>query len=104
MPTDSNAFMSEWKGKELPAVVEQVKDGSTIRARLLLPDGDHQVVNLALAGVRASRATVKAGETGESFGEEVRTLLSSLGVWPPGLHVRIYRASSSPSPASSSAR
>lgn len=72
MPTDSHAFMGEWRGKELDALVEQVKDGSTLRARLLLPDGDHNVVNLALAGVRASRASTKPGETAEPYGEEVR--------------------------------
>jgi hypothetical protein len=70
MPVDSQAFMSEWRGKELDGIVEQVKDGSTMRVRLLLPEGDHQVVNLALAGVRASRASGKPGETSEPFGEE----------------------------------
>lgn len=71
MPVDSHAFMGEWRGKTLEALVEQVKDGSTIRARLLLPDGDHQVVNLALAGVRANRASVKPGEAAEPAGEDV---------------------------------
>jgi staphylococcal nuclease domain-containing protein 1 len=72
MPVDSAAFMAEWRGTPLDAVVEQVKDGSTLRVRLLLPEGDHQVVNLALAGVRAARAAGKPGETSEPLGEEVR--------------------------------
>jgi staphylococcal nuclease domain-containing protein 1 len=70
MPVDSTAFMNEWKGQSLDGIVEQVKDGSTLRVRLLLPEGDHQVVNLALAGVRAARASGKPGETSEPFGEE----------------------------------
>jgi staphylococcal nuclease domain-containing protein 1 len=70
MPVDSAAFMAEWRGTPLDAVVEQVKDGSTLRVRLLLPEGDHQVVNLALAGVRAARAAGKPGETSEPLGEE----------------------------------
>lgn len=70
MPVDSAAFMTEWKGQSLDGIVEQVKDGSTLRVRLLLPEGDHQVVNLALAGVRAARTSGKPGETSEPFGEE----------------------------------
>ncbi|EIN12033.1 transcription factor [Punctularia strigosozonata HHB-11173 SS5] len=72
MPTDSHAFISEWKGKELDAIVEQVKDGSTVRVRLLLPDGDHQFANIALAGVRSPRAAGKQGETSEQWGEEAK--------------------------------
>jgi endonuclease YncB( thermonuclease family) len=55
-----------------PALVEQVRDGSTLRVRLFMPDGDHQLVNIALAGVRCARATSKQGEPSEPWGEEVR--------------------------------
>lgn len=50
--------------------MEQVKDGSTLRVRLLLPDGDHQFVNLTLAGVKSPRAVNKPEETPEQYGEE----------------------------------
>ena len=53
------------------ALVEAVKDGSTLRVRLLMPEGEHQFINLALAGVRAPRAAAKQGEQSEPFGEEV---------------------------------
>lgn len=53
------------------AIVEQVKDGSTLRVRLLMPDGEHQFINLALAGVRCARAASKQGEPSEPWGEEV---------------------------------
>ena len=55
----------------LLGLVEQVKDGSTLRIRLIMPDGDHQFVNIALAGVRSSRVGSKPGETTEPWGEEV---------------------------------
>ena len=92
MPTDSQAFISEWKGKPIDgefavvlwfsglrlhvgnnlAVVEQVKDGSTVRVRLLMPDGEHQFINLSLAGVRSPRVSAKPGEVSEPWSEEVR--------------------------------
>lgn len=89
MPTDSQAFITEWKGKPIDgkhvlstpdhlvahflqlAIVEQVKDGSTLRVRLLLPEGDHQLVNITLAGVRSPRCANRPEETTEPFGEEV---------------------------------
>ncbi|KAK7053364.1 hypothetical protein VNI00_003990 [Paramarasmius palmivorus] len=77
MPTDSQAFVNEWKGKNIDAIVEQVRDGSTLRVRLLLPEGDHQIVNIALAGVRCARASSKQGETAEPWGEEAKFFTES---------------------------
>jgi staphylococcal nuclease domain-containing protein 1 len=37
-----------------------------------MPDGEHQIINLALAGVRSARASSKQGEPSEPWGEEVR--------------------------------
>lgn len=54
-----------------PAIVEQVRDGTTVRVRILMPDGDHQIVNIALAGVRSARVSSKQGEPSEAWGEEV---------------------------------
>jgi staphylococcal nuclease domain-containing protein 1 len=62
----------------LTAIVEQVRDGTTLRTRLLMPDGDHQVVNIALAGVRSPKASAKQGETSEPWGEEVSLVYSLL--------------------------
>lgn len=36
-----------------------------------MPDGDHQIVNIALAGVRSARASSKQGEPSDPWGEEV---------------------------------
>ncbi|KAJ7076400.1 hypothetical protein B0H15DRAFT_925222 [Mycena belliarum] len=77
MPTDSQAFVSEWKGKSLDAIVEQVRDGTTLRVRLLMPDGEHQIVNIALAGVRSARTSSKQGEPSEAWGEEAKFFTES---------------------------
>ncbi|KAG1815960.1 uncharacterized protein BJ212DRAFT_1447023 [Suillus subaureus] len=77
MPTDSQAFVSEWKGKSIDALVEQVRDGSTLRARLLMPDGEHQIVNIALAGVRCARTSPKQGEPSEPWAEEAKFFTES---------------------------
>lgn len=51
--------------------MEQVRDGSTVRVRLLMPEGDHQFVNIALAGVRCPKTSGKLGEPSEQWGDEV---------------------------------
>ncbi|KAI0344602.1 transcription factor [Trametopsis cervina] len=77
MPTDSHAFITEWKGKPIDAIVEQVKDGSTLRVRLLLPDGDHQFANITLAGVRSPRVANRPEESTEPHGEEAKWFTES---------------------------
>ncbi|KAI0661175.1 transcription factor [Cubamyces menziesii] len=77
MPTDSQGFLAEYKGQPIDGLVEQVKDGSTLRIRLLMPDGDHQFVNIALAGVRCPRVASKQGEASEQWGEEAKFFTES---------------------------
>ncbi|KAI0051169.1 transcription factor [Auriscalpium vulgare] len=78
MPLDSQAFITEWKGKSIDAVVEGVRDGSTLRIRLIMPeDGEHQFINLTLAGVRSARAASKQGEPSEPWGEEAKFFTES---------------------------
>lgn len=36
-----------------------------------MPEGEHQFVNIALAGVKSARAASKQGEPSEPWGEEV---------------------------------
>ena len=55
----------------LLALVEQVRDGTTVRVRLYLPDDVHQFANIALAGAKSNRASAREGETAEQWGEEV---------------------------------
>ncbi|KAH7888601.1 hypothetical protein F5I97DRAFT_1853998 [Phlebopus sp. FC_14] len=77
MPPNSQAFVSEWKGKSIDALVEQVRDGSTLRVRLFMPDGEHQMVNIALAGVRCARTSSKLGEVSEPWAEEAKFFTES---------------------------
>jgi len=58
MPADPHAFINEHKGKDIDgmhtlvglplisAIVEQVRDGTQVRVRLLLDDHTHQFINL----------------------------------------------------------
>lgn len=57
-------------------IVENVRDGTSLRVRLLMPDGDHRIVNITLAGVKSPRAAAKPGEASEPLGEEVGSLVA----------------------------
>ncbi|KAF8638063.1 hypothetical protein AX16_010695 [Volvariella volvacea WC 439] len=77
MPVDSAAFLTEWKGKNIEGTVEQVRDGTTLRIRLLLSPEEHQIANIQLAGVKSPRASSKQGEASEQFGEEAKFFTES---------------------------
>ncbi|KAH9448966.1 hypothetical protein MJO29_009850 [Puccinia striiformis f. sp. tritici] len=82
MPEDPAAFLSEYKGKNLDAVIENVSNGTTVRARLLLSPNQHQLVTLTMAGVRSPRSRQYSPQTqadnstaaneGEPFGDEAK--------------------------------
>ena len=65
------AFTSTTKLNIQLALVESVRDGTTLRVRLFMPDGEHQFVNITLAGARSPRVASKQGETSEPYGDEV---------------------------------
>ncbi|KAG9221028.1 hypothetical protein CCMSSC00406_0002372 [Pleurotus cornucopiae] len=77
MPEDSQGFLTEWKGKSIDGIVEHVRDGTNMRVRLLMPDGEHQIVNIALAGVRSPRTSSKQGEPSEQWSEEAKFFTES---------------------------
>ncbi|KXN85362.1 hypothetical protein AN958_11462 [Leucoagaricus sp. SymC.cos] len=77
MPENTQAFLSEWKSKNIDGIVEQVRDGSNLRVRLLLPTGDHQFINISMAGVRCPRTSSKQGEPSEQWGEEAKFFTES---------------------------
>ncbi len=62
------------------ALVESVRDGSTVRVRLMLPNDVHQIINLSLAGVRSPKASGREGEITEPWGEEVSQKAGSPGL------------------------
>lgn len=81
MPEDTAAFLAEWKGKPIESIVEQVRDGSMLRVRLLLSSTHQQMINLSLAGIKAPRVTGGGGasptDASEPFGEEAKFFVES---------------------------
>ncbi|KAL7747929.1 hypothetical protein RI367_006676 [Sorochytrium milnesiophthora] len=80
---DATAFLNAHKGKPLDAIVEQVRDGSTYRLMLVLPNAAksspvHQYINVMLSGVKAPTFKVNiAGQDDviEPFAEEAKTFV-----------------------------
>lgn len=102
MPADPQAFLKEWKDQMIDAIVEQVRDGSTLRVRLLLSDALHQIISITLAGVKCPKFG-RDNEPNEQFAEEV-------GSTPPNtpflMHIAFlgqvfHRISTSPATCSS---
>jgi hypothetical protein len=92
-----------------PAIVESVRDGTTLRVRLFMPDGEHQFVNITLAGARSPRAASRQGETSEPLGDEVscvnaqRVLLGCANSLTPNGVGKIFHRIASSSTGSQSA-
>ncbi|WVQ78068.1 hypothetical protein IAT38_000149 [Cryptococcus sp. DSM 104549] len=75
MPTDPHSFIAEHKDEEIDAIVEQVRDGTHLRVRLLLDEHNHQFINLVLAGAKSPRASsARDGDASnaEPWGEEAK--------------------------------
>ncbi|WWD01433.1 hypothetical protein V866_008377 [Kwoniella sp. B9012] len=75
MPSDPHAFVAEHKDNDIDAIVEGVRDGTQLRVRLLLDEGNHQFINLVLAGAKAPRASSgRDNDTSstEPWGEEAK--------------------------------
>jgi staphylococcal nuclease domain-containing protein 1 len=82
---DARVFLEEHRGKAIDAIVEQVRDGSTLRVQLIYPgsgpnDWIHQYVVLLLSGIKAP--VVRTGipgvaDTVEPFGEEAKFFVES---------------------------
>ena len=66
----ASCVLTDFRGPHA-AIVEHVRDGSTVRVRLFLSDDEHQFVNVAMAGVKTPRVSTKLGEPSEQWGEEV---------------------------------
>lgn len=71
-------FVHDYKSKTLVGLVEQVRDGSNVKIRLLLSNDNHQYINLSLLGVRSPK--IKRDdliEEGEEFGEQSKLYVES---------------------------
>ncbi|KAJ1967855.1 hypothetical protein IWQ62_001594 [Dispira parvispora] len=81
---DPQAFLDKYRGKRLDAIVEQVRDGSTLRLLVYLPDREdveeYQAVTVFLSGIKSP--IVRKGVPGlddlvEPFGEEAKFFVES---------------------------
>jgi staphylococcal nuclease domain-containing protein 1 len=70
----SRCFPTNLRILSFLAIVESVRDATTLRVRLLMPEGEHQFVNVTLAGARSPRAASKQGETSEPWADEVSNI------------------------------
>ena len=55
---DARQLVEEYRGKKIKAVVENVRDGSTVRAFLMPSDGQFYHVTIMLSGVRVSQSAI----------------------------------------------
>lgn len=80
-PADLKNFLSTYQNKSILAVVEQVRAGDIIRARLLLEPTKHQHLNLLIAGIKcpATNKTNPDGTVaqGEEFGETAKSFVET---------------------------
>ncbi|RUP51372.1 tudor domain-containing protein [Jimgerdemannia flammicorona] len=77
---DAREFLNTHKGKPIDAIVEQIRDGSTLRVLLMLSNRTHQYITLFLTGVKAPmvRRDISNQENViEPFGEEARSFVES---------------------------
>ncbi|KAI8338443.1 hypothetical protein BC941DRAFT_394949 [Chlamydoabsidia padenii] len=79
MENDARKFLDAYKGKPLDAIIEQIRDASTYRVLLLLPDGTQQLTTLFLSGIKApscKRDNLPSDQVdtaqSEPFGEEAK--------------------------------
>ncbi|GAO52427.1 hypothetical protein SAICODRAFT_62713 [Saitoella complicata NRRL Y-17804] len=77
-PPNPASFLAQWQNKQIDAVIEQVRAGDLVRARLILSPAQHQYLPLILGGVRcptSPRTEPTTGavlDAGEEFGDAAR--------------------------------
>ncbi|KAI8137141.1 hypothetical protein BJV82DRAFT_636668 [Fennellomyces sp. T-0311] len=71
---DSRAFLNKYKGQPLDAIIELIRDASTYRVLLTLPDKSQQYVTLLLTGIKAPacKRDNAPESVSEPFGEEAK--------------------------------
>ena len=80
-PADVRAFLAEYQGKALDAVIEQVRAGDSVRARIILSPRKHQYLTILIAGIKApsSGRTNADGSTepAEEHGETAKSFVDA---------------------------
>ncbi|KAJ1513900.1 hypothetical protein HMI56_001546 [Coelomomyces lativittatus] len=101
---DPAAFFKKHKGKSISAIVEHVRDGSSARVRLLLPNNTHQMTWVFFSGIKvpSHRDDAAQGnhtlapdtfvEEAKSF-VEARILQRDVSVYPEGVNGNALLAS-----------
>ncbi|KAG2180234.1 hypothetical protein INT43_004023 [Umbelopsis isabellina] len=77
---DSKAFLNKYKGKQLDAIIEQVRDASTFRVLVMANPQEHQMLSLQLSGVKAPvvrRDIPDQPDVVEPYGEEAKYFVES---------------------------
>ncbi|KAG0351438.1 hypothetical protein BGZ54_003253, partial [Gamsiella multidivaricata] len=77
---DAEEFVEKYKGKQLPAIIESIRDGSTVRACLTLPNGEYQYITLMISGIRAPiirQGLANTDDLVEPFAEEAKFFVES---------------------------
>ncbi|KAI9146255.1 tudor domain-containing protein [Paraphysoderma sedebokerense] len=75
---DARTFLEKYKGQQMDAIVEQIRDGSTLRVSILLPETNppvYQYITVLLSGIKAP--TLRTGIEGqddliEPFAEDAK--------------------------------
>ncbi|KAF9183792.1 hypothetical protein BGZ51_003746 [Haplosporangium sp. Z 767] len=72
---DAEEFLQKYKGKQLTAIIESIRDGSTVRVCLTLPNGEYQYITLMISGIRAPvirQGIANTEDLVEPFAEEAK--------------------------------
>ncbi|RDD43774.1 hypothetical protein TrispH2_003888 [Trichoplax sp. H2] len=73
--SNANRFLEQNKGKEFNAIIEHVRDGSTVRAFL---EADHQYITILMSGIKCPSFKRDSNkEVAESFAEEAKFFTES---------------------------
>jgi len=77
-PSEAKAFFNKYKGKKLDGTIEQVRDGSTVRVAIKIPDikfPTYQYIVLLISGIRApvyKKNVPNVEDVVEPFSEEAK--------------------------------
>ncbi|KAG0287631.1 hypothetical protein BGZ96_008470 [Linnemannia gamsii] len=77
---DAESFLEKHKGKPLQAIIESIRDGSTVRACLTLPNDEYQYITLMISGIRAPvirQGIANTEDLVEPFAEEAKFFVES---------------------------
>ncbi|KAK3834000.1 MAG: tudor domain-containing protein [Linnemannia gamsii] len=77
---DAESFLEKHKGKPLQAIIESIRDGSTVRACLSLPNNEYQYITLMMSGIRAPvirQGIANTDDLVEPFAEEAKFFVES---------------------------